>query len=157
MPHLKAVETVHAEPSAVFELFRHVETFPDFMPNVESIEVAERGEGWSVSHWHTDLDGAPLQWKERDDYDPQALEIRFSLLEGDIAQLDGHWAFAPRPEGTLVSCEFDYDLGVPLVEEVVGDTIREKLQHNIEEMLRAVRQRLEPAGAQSPWKESSPS
>jgi len=148
MPHLRVVETVRAAPSAVYEVFCHIESFPDFMPNVQSIEVLEQGDGWSVSQWHTDLDGAPLEWKEREEYDPGALRIGFSLLEGDIAQLEGYWAFEPCEEGTLLVCELDYDLGVPLVEEVVGATVREKLQHNIQEMLRAVRQRLEPAGAQ---------
>ena len=155
MPHVRVEERVRAAPRAVYDLFRQVETFPDFMPNVESIEVVERGEGWAVSQWHTDLDGAPLEWKERDEYDPEALRIRFNLLEGDIAQLEGHWAFEPCEDGTLLVCEFDYDLGVPLVEEVVGATVREKLQHNIEEMLRAARKRLEPAGAQSPCEKNS--
>jgi len=131
MPHLRVEERIRAAPRAVYDLFRQVETFPEFMPNVKSIQVIERSEGWSVSHWHTDLDGAP------------------------IAQLEGHWAFEPCEEGTLLVCDLDYDLGVPLVEEVVGATVREKLQHNIEEMLRAARERLEPAGAQSPCEKNS--
>ena len=56
-------------------------------------------------------------------------------------------SFEPREDGTLVRCELDYDVGVPLIEEVVGETIQQKLEHNIQEMLRGARARLESVAA----------
>ncbi|MFP4057390.1 MAG: type II toxin-antitoxin system RatA family toxin [Candidatus Brocadiia bacterium] len=142
MPQVRVSEVVRAEPEAVYRLFLDVESFPRFMPNVERIEVVERGEGWAVSRWLTDLDGAPLTWCERDTYDPENLVVAFQLTEGDIAKFEGHWAFLPHEAGTLALCVLDYELGVPLIEEVVGPTLREKVERNIATMLAAVEARV---------------
>jgi ribosome-associated toxin RatA of RatAB toxin-antitoxin module len=147
MPHASVTEFVRAEPGAVYELFLDAERFPEFMSNVESVAVVERGEGWSVSHWHTDLDGAPLEWRERDRFDDERRMVQFRLIEGDIARFEGYWQFAPSGEGTRATCELDYELGVPVIEEIVGPTIHEKIVQNIQEMLRAVKERLEVVGA----------
>jgi len=143
MPHVSVNEFVRAAPAAVYELFVETETFPEFMPNVEAIKVVERGQGWQVSHWHTDLDGAPLQWRQKDRFDDERRTVQFRLIEGDIARFEGYWSFERHDDGTLVICELDYELGVPLIEEVVGPTIKQKLEHNIDQMLLAVKERLE--------------
>jgi len=147
MPHVHVAEGVRADRRAVYELFCKSEDFPEFMPNVVDIEIVERGDGWVESHWQTDLDGAPLEWYERDEHDDVGFVIAFHLTEGDISKFEGCWRFEPCDDGTTVVCEFDYELGVPLIEEVVGPTIQGKLEHNIQEMLRGAKARLETLGA----------
>ncbi|MFW6163232.1 MAG: type II toxin-antitoxin system RatA family toxin [Planctomycetota bacterium] len=147
MSFVGVVEFVRAEPAAVYALFRNPETFPEFMTNVQRVEVLQRGDGWSISHWLTDLDGAPLEWQEVDHYDDEAHVIAFQLIEGDITRFEGKWAFAPCTGGTAASCEIEYELGVPLIEEAVGPIIRQKLESNIEEMLAAAKERVETTQA----------
>ena len=147
MPRVCVAEFVRVEPAAVYELFRDPETFPQFMPNVCSIEVVERGDVWSVSQWLTDLDGAPLRWREIDNYDAQDHVVEFRLIEGDIAKFEGRWTFKPCRDGTACVCELEYELGVSVIEDVVGPIIRQKVELNIRTMLAAVKQRLEGASA----------
>ena len=147
MPHVRVEAFVRAAPADVYALFRNPETFPDFMPNVTSIEVVERGDGRSVSHWLTDLDGAPLEWTEADVYDDAQHVVAFSLIEGDVEEFEGRWLFLPREGGTLAVCELDYSLGVPILEEAVGPILQEKIEHNIRQMLAAVKERAEGHGA----------
>jgi len=146
MAHVHVSEFIHAEAGVVYSLFRDPETFPEFMPNVTSIEVTERGESWSVSHWVTDLDGAPLEWREVDSYDDAEHVVDFQLIDGDVEQFEGRWAFVPCDGGTLAVCELQYSLGIPVLEEAVGPTLQQKIEHNIDLMLTAVRERVE-AGA----------
>ena len=149
MPHVRVEARIDAKPRAVYELFLRPETFPDFMPNVTSIEIIERGDGRAVSHWVTDLDGAPLEWREADLYDDVHHVVTFRLIEGDIEQFDGRWAFAPCDDGTMALCELDYVLGVPVIEEAVGPLLQEKIEHNISVMLQAVKQLLEGHAVES--------
>lgn len=142
MPQVCVVEFIQAEADAVYELFCDLETFPQFMANVVNIQVVERGDGWSVSHWDTELDGAPLSWREVDQYDPKNHVIDFCLVEGDIAKFEGRWSFQPCDGGTACTCELEYELGVSIIEDVVGPTIREKIKHNIAGMLQAANERL---------------
>ncbi|MFW6108455.1 MAG: type II toxin-antitoxin system RatA family toxin [bacterium] len=146
MPHVRVSEFIRSEPAAVYALFRDPEDFPSFMPNVQRVAVTERGDGWSVSEWETDLDGAPLTWREVDSYDEAGHVVNFRLIEGDIERMEGWWAFQRHEGGTLAVCEIDYDLGVSVIEEAVGPVILEKLTHNIDQMLMAVKDRVE-AGA----------
>ena len=143
MPHVHVEAFIRATPDAVYALFRNPETFPDFMPNVTSIEVVERREDRSISHWVTDLDGAPLEWREADFYDDEEHVVVFQLIEGDVEQFEGRWLFVACGEGTLAVCELDYSLGVSVLEEAVGPLLQEKIEHNIDEMLNAVRERAE--------------
>ena len=147
MSFVGVVEFVRAEPSTVYALFRDPEAFPEFMSSVESIKVLERGDGWSVSHWLTDLDGAPLEWQEIDHYDDERHVITFQLIEGDVTKFEGRWAFEPCEGGTVALCEIEYELGVPVIEEAVGPIIREKIEKNVQEMLAAAKERLEAADA----------
>lgn len=158
MPHVHVSEFIRAEPAAVYALFRDPQDFPAFMPNVQSVAVTERGEGWSVSQWLTDLDGAPLGWREVDSYDDAGHVVSFRLIEGDVERMEGRWVFEPCEGGTLAVCEIDYELGVSVIEEVVGPIIREKLTHNIDQMLIAVKERVEAGatiGEETPWAGSS--
>ena len=143
MPHVHVEARMAAEPAVVYELFRDPEAFPDFMPNVTSIEVVERGEGEAVSHWVTDLDGAPLEWSERDTYDDERCVVAFKLLDGDVEEFEGWWRFAPVEGGTLAVCDLDYSLGVPVIEDAIGPLLQEKIEQNIVQMLQAMKDRVE--------------
>ena len=150
MPYVCVVEFIRAEPSAVYKLFRDPRTFPDFMPNVHKVELAEEGDHWSVSEWLTDLDGAPLEWREIDNYDDANHVVQFRLLDGDITKFEGRWAFEPCDEGTMCKSELEYELGVSIIEDVVGPVIRQKVENNIRSMLLAVKGRLEGVQAATP-------
>ena len=152
MPHVRVEAFIRAEPGDVYALFRNPETFPDFMPNVTSIEVTEREGDRAVSHWVTDL-----EWREQDRYDDARRVVTFELLDGDIEQFDGRWQFEGCEGGTLAVCELDYSLGVAVLEEAVGPVVREKIEANIRQMLGSVRERVEGAGArqEARWPASS--
>mgnify|MGYP000026366186 CR=1 FL=1 len=147
MPHVRVEHFIQADPAAVYALFRDPVTFPDFMPNVKSITVSHRMPDRSVSHWVTDLDGAPLEWREADVYDDEGHVVHFQLIDGDIEQFEGRWMFLPHEGGTLSVCELDYSLGVPVLEEAVGPVLQQKIHDNIEQMFQAVRGQVEGAGA----------
>ena len=121
--------------------------------------MIEQGNDRSISHWVTDLDGAPLEWREADVYDGEQHVVFFQLIEGDVEQFEGRWVFLPHEDGTLSVCELDYSLGVPVIEEAIGPVLQQKIEHNINQMLAAVKERVEGvdvgAGQEVPWAGSS--
>jgi ribosome-associated toxin RatA of RatAB toxin-antitoxin module len=134
--------TVAAPQAAVFEFIAHAEDFPRHMPNVLSVEIVEQTGGRRLTAWRTLLDGAPLNWIEEDTLEPPR-RLSYRLIKGDIEHLEGEWLMEEAGQGTLLRARLSYRLGVPIIEEVLGDILREKVRLNLEAMLRAAKQSLE--------------
>jgi ribosome-associated toxin RatA of RatAB toxin-antitoxin module len=140
-PGLRVVECsayVAAERPRVFELLRRVEDFPRYMPNVLSVRATTLEDGRAMSAWETLLDGAPINWVEEDTFEPPR-RMYYRMTEGDIASLEGEWLLEEAPGGgTRVTARIRYSLGVPIIEEVLGEMVQEKVRLNLEAMLAAL-------------------
>lgn len=134
---------IAAAPGAVFEFLRRAEEFPRYMPNVVSVRVIERGSTRAITAWETLLDGAPLNWLEEDTYEPPH-RLAYRLIEGDIEHLEGEWLIEAAEGGSSsLTARLAWRPEVPIIEEVLGDIIRDKIRLNLEAMLAATRQHLE--------------
>jgi uncharacterized membrane protein len=134
---------VAAPPQAVFDFLARAEELPRHMPNVLEVRVRRLEDGRRLSEWRTLLDGAPLGWLEEDRLEPPH-RLSYRLLEGDIEHLEGEWLIEEAPGGgSLVRAWVSYRLGVPIIEEVLGEIVREKIRLNLEAMLAAARLHLE--------------
>ena len=49
----------------------------------------------------------------------------------------------PEGEGSRVIFELTYELGLPEIEDLVGPILRERLIENVENMLKAIEQRVD--------------
>ena len=118
--------------------------FPAIMSNVTRVVVTHSGgEGYGESEWFVDIEGAPLRWKERDRIDPQARRIDFEAFEGDFETFVGSWNLEqPGPRELRIRCSVTYDLGIPVIDEVLGHILEEKMSTNLRAMLLAIRDRL---------------
>jgi ribosome-associated toxin RatA of RatAB toxin-antitoxin module len=134
---------VAAAPAEVFELIRRAEDFSRYMPNVLSVRIIEHVDGRRLSEWRTLLDGAPLNWVEEDRLQPPR-RLSYRLVEGDIEHLEGEWLIEEEGPGrSRLTARLSYRLGVPIIEEVLGEIVAAKIRLNLEAMLEAVRLRLE--------------
>jgi ribosome-associated toxin RatA of RatAB toxin-antitoxin module len=137
---------VAAPPEAVFEFLRRAEEFPRHMPSVLSVRILEAGNGRRISAWDTLLDGAPLSWVEEDILEPPR-RLSYRLLSGDIEHLEGEWLIEETAQGqVLLTARLSWRLGVPIIEEVLGEIVQEKIRLNLEAMLAALRACLERPG-----------
>jgi coenzyme Q-binding protein COQ10 len=134
---------VRQSPERVFQVVEDIERFPEFMPNVNRL-VVEKVEGnRKIAAWDTTVDDAPLQWVEEGIYDRENLVVRFRALEGVFDRFDGYWQVVPEGDGSRVTFELVYEIGLPEIEHVVGPILRERLIENAEKMLAAMERRVE--------------
>ena len=143
MPYVETSIEVDAPAKAVYELAKEQERFPEFMPDVESVQVIERHPDRVITRWKTLVEEAPIEWTEEDRFDDGATRIDYKLLEGDLDKFEGSWTFAERDGKTHVVLGVDYDFGVPTLAELIGPTLQRKVQENSEMMLRALKSQAE--------------
>lgn len=143
MPFVETRIVVDAPARDVYELAKHQERFPDFMPDVESVTILERSGARIVSRWKTLVEEAPIEWIEEDVFDDGALRVDYRLLEGDLDTFEGAWTFEERDGRTHVTLGVEYDFGVPTLAELIGPTLHRKVAENSEMMLAALKREAE--------------
>ncbi|HTX56126.1 MAG TPA: SRPBCC family protein [Candidatus Acidoferrales bacterium] len=143
MAYVESRIAIAAPARAVYELAKDQERFPEFMPDVETVEVLERHAGRVISRWKTLVEEAPIEWTEEDRFDDGALRIDYALLEGDLDTFEGSWTFEERDGLTHVLLTVEYDFGVPTLAELIGPTLQKKVLENSEMMLLALKRQAE--------------
>lgn len=149
MPYVEKSITIQGPPDEVYALAKDMESFPEFMPDVQSVKVVERKGDTTVTEWSTDVDGAEILWTEEDRFDDAARLITYRLLEGDLEKFEGEWRFEEIPDGTRVVLTVDFDFGIPELAALLGDTLEIKVGENSAMMLESMKQRVERRAVQS--------
>ena len=145
MPYVEATIAVNASASAVYELAKEQDRFPEFMPDVETVTVLERHPDRVLTKWKTLVEEAPIEWIEEDRFNDDALRIEYKLLEGDLDTFEGVWTFDEADGVTNVKLTVEYDFGVPTLAELIGPTLQKKVRENSEMMLAALKREAEKA------------
>ena len=134
---------IRGQRPAVYELAKDMESYPDFMPDVESVRVIERQPQRTVTEWETNVDGTPILWTEEDLFDDDNFVIRYRLIEGDLDKFEGEWRFLEIEGETEVTLTVDYDFGIPELTAMIGPTLEQKVGENSEMMLEGMKRRIE--------------
>jgi ribosome-associated toxin RatA of RatAB toxin-antitoxin module len=145
---------IEGDIDAVYAIARDMESYPQYMPDVESVTVLERNGDNTTTEWVTDIEGTPIVWTEVDEFDDAAHRIRYRLIEGDLDKFEGEWRFDRMGRGTLVVLGVDYDFGIPNLTELIGPTLEVKVRENSQMMLRAMKQHIESPRAGSDEEET---
>jgi hypothetical protein len=95
------------------ELDRHVQSGEVIL----SLRLDAETDGRRISHWETKFRNGILRWSQLDELDPVERTMRFTLTEGDAAELEGEWRIEPAEEGCRIHFASDFDLGIPSLAE----------------------------------------
>lgn len=141
MAQVVAEVSVAVPVEVLYALAQQVERFPQFMPDLERVEVLERGKGWTRTRWVARVPefNRQIQWLEEDEWDEAQRECRFRQQEGDFDRYQGVWRFLAEGQETKAQLRIDYDIQVPLVGALIKGLIQKKMQHNCEQMLAALK------------------
>jgi|WetSurMetagenome_2_1015567.scaffolds.fasta_scaffold00027_15 ribosome-associated toxin RatA of RatAB toxin-antitoxin module len=113
------------------------------MDNVDKINIIEKTPTEGKSEWFVTVEEAPLRWVERDYYDVENFELRFESIDGDFENINGKWKVEDfQNEGIKIYFTVDYNLGIPVIEEVLGHILKEKMKTNIDSMIHAIKDEL---------------
>jgi len=97
-----------------------------------------QADGSIVSEWTVAFRSGLLRWTERDVLDPVALSISFTQLAGDFETFAGTWTVEPVSDGTVVTFEAVFDLGIPSLADILDPVAEATLRSNILVILRGL-------------------
>ncbi|QGG47754.1 type II toxin-antitoxin system RatA family toxin [Heliorestis convoluta] len=147
MPYIEITRWVQGEPEKVYQLASQMEQYPAFMKDVRSIQILERGEGYTITEWVTEVDGRVIRWQERDEFFPHEGLIRYHQLSGDLKKFEGYWKVEEKEEGGLkgsqITLVIDFDLGIPMLSALLHPVLKQKVKANSESMVEAIKKQIE--------------
>ena len=148
MPTVVSEITINAPPDKVYALARDVESFPDFMPDVESVKILEQdSSGRTVSEWVGKIRqfNRIIRWTEEDIWNDAERLCQFKQIKGDFTSYGGVWRFVPAMEGaaTKVELQIDYTFEVPLIGSLIKAVLQKLVQQNADNMLQALKKHAE--------------
>lgn len=143
MPYVETSIEIKAPAAKIYELAKDMESYPDFMPDVEYVKIIKRDGNTTTTRWKTLVEEAPIEWTEVDVFDDSNTRIDYKLIEGDLDKFEGAWTFNERDGITKVVLGVDYDFGVPTLAELIGPILQKKVEENSMMMLQALKDRCE--------------
>ncbi|MHB8994986.1 MAG: type II toxin-antitoxin system RatA family toxin [Armatimonadota bacterium] len=142
MPIVTAIIDVNAPLDKVFAIARNIEAFPEFMPDVQEVEILDqREDGWQTSRWVGVVKEfrRTINWIEEDLWDENEHKCTFKQKEGDFSLYQGEWTFSECDCSTHIELELEYDYDVPLIGNLIKNLLRRKMQENCDNMLSAIK------------------
>jgi uncharacterized membrane protein len=137
---------IHAPVEEVMTLAKDIERFPEFMNEIDSVEVVEREPGGRVlSRWKASLPELRLsvKWLEEDIWSDEERTCRFRQIKGDYGKLEGVWTFTPVSEGTRFDSQLEIEYDVPFLGKLLKGLIAKKAKENLDATLAAIKRRAE--------------
>ena len=146
--------TVNAPVDKVYAFSKEVDRFPEFMPDMRSIEILERtpfdtGVEY-LSRWVGSIQkfNLTVKWDEIDRWDDQKRVCEFYMPEGkgDYEVYKGVWEFIDNGDGTtLVKLAMEVEYNVPMVGGIIRKLIAKLVKENADGMLSAIKEQVEKA------------
>jgi ribosome-associated toxin RatA of RatAB toxin-antitoxin module len=133
---------IRAPVARVWDTVVDIERYPACMESVRWVRIvdvagpAERTAAWSVT-----LKGSILEWREVEHLDPMRHVVRFQQLSGDMERFEGAWRLTPcGPLLTRVALAVSFEIGIPMLAEMLNPVAQRSLHDNCREMLLGVEQ-----------------
>ncbi|MGW0332539.1 type II toxin-antitoxin system RatA family toxin [Streptomyces sp. NPDC003011] len=144
MPHVEVNLPIEAPAADAWQAVTRLEDYAAYMENVESVTVLGETEGGArTSEWSVLLKGSVLEWVEVDELDEANRVMSFSQVSGDLDEFNGYWRVEDRGDGTsVVTFSVDFEIGIPLLADMLNPVASRALRENSEHMLRAIEQRI---------------
>ncbi|MER5868399.1 SRPBCC family protein [Streptomyces sp. NPDC002044] len=144
MPHVEVNLPIKAPAADAWRAVTRLEDYADYMENVESVTVLGASEsGARTSAWSVLLKGSVLEWVEEDELDEANRVMSFSQTSGDLDEFTGYWRVDDRGDGTsVVVFSVDFEIGIPLLADMLNPVAAKALRENSEHMLRAIERRI---------------
>jgi coenzyme Q-binding protein COQ10 len=147
MPRVESSIVINGDIDRVYALAKDVESFPEFMPDVKSINVLERSPSGdrTVVEWVGIVKEfkTTIKWVEEDIWDDNAKLCNFKLVRGDYSSYSGTWAFTPEGDGVRFASIIDFEYNVPLIGPLIKAIVARKMKENVDNMLTAIKNQVE--------------
>ncbi len=143
MPYVETKTSIKGEGKAVYEIISNMAAYPEFMKDLVSVEILERGENYTISHWVSNVDGRKIVWTERDTFYPEELKITYCQTEGDLKKMEGQWHIEEHEDYCDVTLAVDFEFGIPMIAGLLNPILKKKVRENSENMLTSIKEQIE--------------
>jgi len=140
MPDVKIDLAIGAPIDRVWETILDIESYQDSMDTVRSVRIVEQDdERHRRAAWSVLLKGSILEWEEEEELNPDSYTVSFKQLRGDLEYFDGHWELKAIGSGeTKVVFEVAFEIGIPMLADMLNPVAQRSLEENCTEMLRGI-------------------
>ncbi len=142
MPEVALELDIQAPAAQVWQVVTDIERYPDSMESVRWVKILDgtdplaRRSGWSVL-----LKGSILEWEEVEKIDPDHMVMEFHQVAGDMETFDGAWRVTAIDETrTNVRLNISFEIGIPLLADMLNPVAERSLRANSREMLLGIEQ-----------------
>ena len=143
MPYVESKTTIKGDGTKIYDIIKDMAAYPNFMHDLVSVEILERGENYTVSHWVSNVDGRKIVWTERDTFYPEELKITYAQTDGDLKRMEGSWLITPQADGCEVTLAVDFEFGIPMIAGLLNPILKKKVRENSENMLNSIKAQIE--------------
>ena len=149
-----SLESIHAEVELknaknielVWSVLTEFASYPDIIDEVTSIKILENTGGSSKLEWDISLDGAPINWIEKEVLDVKNGMVHFEALDGDFDVYRGRWIVKKTKNGITISIKLEYCIDIPVIEIAIGGILKEKLKAYVTSLISGLGQVLKNCG-----------
>ena len=141
MPIIETEAVIPAPAECVYAAAKEIERFPEFMPNVQAVEIIERSGPCVVSRWVARVEefNRTIKWIERDEWNDERRVCAFRATQGDWDKYEGVWGFEEHPQGTRAYIRLDFEFDVPLIGPLIKGLLARLVKRNSEETLEGLK------------------
>lgn len=149
LPTIELTKRISAPIERVIEVARDHASYPEFMKDVESVEVIKETEDKSrtLTRWVGRIPqfNMKVRWTQEDFWDEEKKRVEFRQIEGDYDRMYGYWEFREVGGGTELYSNLEYEYNVPLLGKLLEKVVKHLVTANLESMLEAIKKRAEGA------------
>ena len=143
MPFVEVSIIINSAPEDIYPIIKDMTKYPEFMPDLISVDLLESHGNTTVTRWVSNVDGKTIAWTELDTFDDNAMHISYKQLEGDLRKFEGDWSLTRLEMGTEIKLTVDFEFGVPMIAGLLNPILKKKVKDNSMNMLKAIKARLE--------------
>lgn len=143
MPYVETKTIIKGDGRKIYDIIKDMAAYPSFMKDLVSVDILERGDNYTVSHWVSNVDGRKIVWTERDTFYPDDLKITYAQTDGDLKKMEGQWVIEPKEEGCEVTLAVDFEFGIPMIAGLLNPILKKKVRENSENMLTSIKEQIE--------------
>jgi ribosome-associated toxin RatA of RatAB toxin-antitoxin module len=138
MPKVKIDQDIRAPIERVWDTLLDIESYAESMETVRWARlVGPDDQGTRRAEWSVLLKGSILEWEEEEQLDHEAHKVVFKQLRGDLEFFDGYWMLEELgPSETRAHFEVAFEIGIPMLAEMLNPVAQRSLEENCAQMLR---------------------
>jgi predicted amino acid dehydrogenase/ribosome-associated toxin RatA of RatAB toxin-antitoxin module len=139
---VKVWRIIPSEKWRVIRLLTKISDFPAYIPSIKEASIIHKVHNTIRTRWKIQLDNITINWIDEETLVLKENRIYFRALEGDLQDFSGEWRFEDHPDGTRISVDITFKVGIPAIKEFAQGYLKKLVTRNFEAILEGLEHRL---------------